>query len=249
MATIGNLWPPSSRVAFGASLAAVVGAVAVAGVALGDPDRTTAASPASTSTSITAATTPTTPTAPTTPTTNTIPPTVVADRSATRITVADAGTADVMVSDGVPVLVAADPAPGWRVVEEVPDEPYELDLSYRRGDERVDLTVEIEDGELRIRTRDRRTDTRTESYLGSSTHTTDHSPGDPVPIDDDHKSDSVDDEDDPDTSGSGSGPDDEPREDNSGPGNADDRDRSSSGSGSDDGDREDNSGPGSDDGS
>ena len=246
MDTLSNLWPPSGRIAFGASLAALASVVIAAGFALAAPDteQTGAASSGSTPTSMTVVTTPTT----STDTGDSSTP--MADQPATRITVADAGTADIAVVDGVPVLVAADPAPGWRIVEEIPDEPNEIDLSYRRGDERVDLDVEIEDGEIRVRVRDRRTGTRTETFLGSPTRTSDRHSDDDDHLDDDGTADSVDDGDhagdqDEDTSRSdddrrdesGSGSDDDDRNDNSGPGNADDR-GDSSGSGSGDGDGE-----------
>lgn len=213
--TLSNLWPPSGRVAFAASMAALVSVFAVASFALAgpDPEQRGTASSGSTSTSSTVSTTPTTSTS------SAVSSMAVADQPSTRITVADAGSADVAVSNGVPVLLGADPAPGWRVVEEVPDEPNEIDLSYRRGDDRVDLDVEIDDGQIRVRIRDRRTDTRTESFLGSTTVTTDRRPDDSDDLDDD-----------------------EYREDNSGPGNAEDRGDSSGPGSDDDEDREDESG-------
>jgi hypothetical protein len=80
----------------------------------------------------------------------------------TDIAVIDAGSATVDIVDGALTLIGATPAAGWRVVEETAEGPGEIELSYRRGDDRVDLRVEISDGTIRARIRDRRTGERFE---------------------------------------------------------------------------------------
>jgi hypothetical protein len=80
----------------------------------------------------------------------------------TDIAVIDAGSATVDIVDGALTLISATPATGWRVVEETAEGPGEIELSYRRGDDRVDLRVEISDGTIRARIRDRRTGERFE---------------------------------------------------------------------------------------
>ena len=137
--------------------------------------------------------------------------------------VLDAGSVTVAV-DGLSVsVVSADPNPGWTAEIET-DEPGEAQVNFRNGAARVDFRAEIEDGQLRIRIRDRRTDTESETFPGSD---------DPATTPDD------DDDDDGDRSGSSSGSDDD----------HDDDDRSGSGSDSDDDDDhddDDRSGSGSD---
>lgn len=250
MDTLMNLIPSAGRLAFGTSLAAVAAAAAAATLGLGgfDGAESEAARSGSTTTLATTSTTNDTVTTSTTGgTSSSLPP--VADQASTRITVAEAGTADVAVIDGVPVLVDVDPAPGWTVVHEVPDEPHEIDLSYRQGDERVDLDVEIDDGRVRVRIRDRRTDSEIEWFLTTAAPTSATSPAPPTSSD--HRNATLDgatgthgddreNHDDRDNSGPGNADDREDREDredrdNSGPGNADDRE---------DRDDRDNSGPG-----
>ena len=223
--TLANLWPPYGRVAFGTALAVVVTAVAAAGLGLGgrDSDQLGSAANGSTSTSNTSVS------APTTSTTDTIPPTAVSDLPSARITVADAGTADVAVVERAPGPRCGRSRPGWRVVHETPDEPHEIDLSYRQGDDRVDLDIELDDGRIRVRIRDRRTETETESNLGTTNHATATS----------NRNTPWSAEDREDNSGPGNA---EDREHNSGPGNAEDREHNSGPGNAED--REDNSGPG-----
>ncbi len=239
---LANLTPSPGRAAFGASLAAVIAAVAAAsfGLTTLGANETGAASSSSTAQTSTSTTDTTTATTATTWTTHS---TAAAHQDPITIRVADAGTATITAVDGVPVLLATEVEPGWQIIHEVPDEPHEIDLSYRRGDDRVDLDIEIDDGQIRVRIRDRRTDTDTETYLGSWPHTSttqayDDSPGDDgtsttqayddSPGDDgtstthDTYDDSTDDDGTSTTHGTDDDSDysDEPDVDNSGPGNA-----------------------------
>lgn len=142
----------------------------------------------------------------------------------------DAGSVMVAVEGASLRLLTAVPNTGWQVeVEHAAGQ--EVEVTFRSGSVRVDVNVELEDGQVRerVRTRDEATDTETRVEDGV------------VVRDDD--ADDLDDLDD-DRSGSNSGSD----------SNADDADDDSSGPGSgssDDGshdDDEDSSGSGSDDG-
>lgn len=155
-------------------------------------------------------------TAPTGPTT---PP-----ASVRSIDAAGAGTVLVAVEGGSLRLVAATPTSGWRVeVEQAAGREVEVD--FRSGSKRVQVNVELEDGQVRERVRVRDdadgTDTRTE---------------DGVVVRDDSRDD--------DSSGHGSGGDDSRDDDDD-----DDDDRSGHGGGDDDDDRDDDdsSGHGGDD--
>ena len=145
-----------------------------------------------------------------------------------------AGTVIYAVEGGSLRLVTATPASGWQVEVEQATGP-EIELDFRSGTQRVQVNVELEDGQVRERVRARDdatgTDTRTE---------------DGVVQDDNSGPGSVDD-----NSGPGSG-DDDAVDDNSGPGSGDDDavddDHSGSGhDGGDDGSEDDHSGHGSDD--
>ena len=128
---------------------------------------------------------------------------------------AGAGTVIYAVEGGSLRLVTATPASGW-AVEVEQSAGRELELDFRSGTHRVQVSIEIEDGEVRERVRARDdaddTDVRTEDGV----------------VQDDH-----------DNSGPGSGTDDTVDDDssNSGPGSGSDDtvdDHSGSGSGSDD---------------
>jgi hypothetical protein len=119
---------------------------------------------------------------------------------------------------GLQLLTAA-PNQGWRVeVEQATG--HEVEVTFRSGTRRVDLNLELEDGQVRerLRTRDDATDTRTEAINSVVTDDDNSGPG------------SGDDDLDDDNSGHGSDDDsDDVDDDNSGHGSDDDDD-------SDDGD-------------
>jgi len=77
--------------------------------------------------------------------------------------VLDAGSVTVAVEGLSVSVVSVDAKPGW-VAEIETDEPGEAQVNFTAGDARVDFRAEVEDGRLRVRVRDRRTDTETESY-------------------------------------------------------------------------------------
>lgn len=137
---------------------------------------TDGASTGSTSTStIPGSSTSTTSTLPDSSTTST---TTLPSSSAERhtIVVLDAGTADFVVESGQLKIVGTTVNPGWAVTVER-SVGREVEASWR-GDGRVDLNLELEDGEVRVRIRDRRIDVRTEERIpigdggASSTSTT-----------------------------------------------------------------------------
>jgi hypothetical protein len=76
------------------------------------------------------------------------------------------GTVSYVVDDGGFGLVAATPAAGW-VVDVEQAAGTELDLDFRRGTVRVQVDVELEDGQVRerVRVRDDATDERTEAEV------------------------------------------------------------------------------------
>ena len=74
--------------------------------------------------------------------------------------VLDAGAVTIAIDGANVTVVSADPAAGWAAEIET-DEPHEAEVNFRNGGDRVDFRAEIEDGQLRIRIRDRRTDTET----------------------------------------------------------------------------------------
>jgi hypothetical protein len=152
----------------------------------------------------------------------------------------EAGSVLVAVEGSGLRLLTASPNQGWQVVVERAV-GREVEVSFRSGSRRIDLNLELEDGQLRtrVRTRDDATDTRTETTDGVVT--TDGSSGPGSGSDD-----TVDDSDD-DNSGPGSDDSVDDSDDNSGPGSGSDDtvdDNSGSGSGSDD-TVDDNSGSGS----
>ena len=111
----------------------------------------------------------------------------------------DAGSITVAVDDGVLRLVATNPNGGWSVkVDQAGGR--EIEVRFRAESVRVDVNVELEDGEIRerVRTRDDATDERTEVINGSPSSDDDDSSG---------RGDDHDDEDDDDDS-SGHGDDD-----------------------------------------
>ena len=54
---------------------------------------------------------------------------------------------------------------GWAVSTDQAEEPGEVSVTFRNDDARVDFKASVEDGQLRIRVRDRRTDTRNEEFF------------------------------------------------------------------------------------
>ena len=120
--------------------------------------------------------------------------------------VLDAGTVTIQgdSTTGL-VVVSADPATGW-TTEIENDELGEAGVNFRNGGDRVDFRAEFEDGQLRIRIRDRRTDTRNEFWFDRDGNAI----AEPADHDDDSTNDSDDDHDD------------DSDDDNSGHGNRDD---------------------------
>jgi hypothetical protein len=139
------------------------------------------------------------------------------------IDAAGAGTVIYAVEGGSLRLVSATPASGWRVEVEQASGP-EIELDFRSGTQRVQVNVELEDGQARERVRFRDdaddTDIRTEDGVVQDDNSGSGS-GDDDTVEDDHSN-----------SGPGSGDDDAVDDDNSGSGHGGDDD--SSGHGSDD---------------
>ncbi|MEO2124779.1 MAG: hypothetical protein ABGX65_01055, partial [Acidimicrobiales bacterium] len=54
---------------------------------------------------------------------------------------------------------------GWAVSIDQAEEPGEVSVTFRNNDDRVDFKASVEDGQLRIRVRDRRIDTRSEDFF------------------------------------------------------------------------------------
>ena len=108
----------------------------------------------------------------------------------TTISAADAGTLTVRVLDGQLVPVSIDPADGWTATDESSPSENEIEVSFRRGGDRVDVEIEIDDGMVRVRVRDRRTDEETFTNLDGTPFVADDD------SDDDHDDDSDDDHDD-----------------------------------------------------
>ena len=127
---------------------------------------------------------------------------------------AGAGIVIYAVEDGSFRLISATPSAGWRVDVEQSAGP-EIDLDFRSGTRRVQVDIEIEDGQVRerVRFRDDATDERTETEDG-------------VVQDDDSGPGSDDSDDDHSGSGSDDNTDDDDSDDDS-----DDRSGSNSGSG------------------
>jgi hypothetical protein len=146
------------------------------------------------------------------------------------IDAAGAGTVLVAVEGGSLRIVAATPSSGWRVeVEQATGREVEVD--FRSGTKRVQVNVEIEDGEVRERVRVRDdadgTDIRGEDGLvvrDDSADSSGHGSDDDSAEDDSsgHGSDDESDDDDDDHSGSGHDGDDDGSDDDSGHGSDDD---------------------------
>ncbi|MFQ5557108.1 MAG: hypothetical protein ACE5GB_06330, partial [Acidimicrobiales bacterium] len=132
--------------------------------------------------------------------TTTVPVAVVFEMAPRTFQVLDAGSVTIE-SDGTGGVVVVDAAAtdGWAAEIET-DEPGEAGVNFRSDDDRVDFRAEVEDGALRVRVRDRRTETIEELYYDSEGNLVD-----PASISDD--SDSGDDSDEVDGPGSGSGDD------------------------------------------
>ncbi|NNE74265.1 MAG: hypothetical protein HKN26_11420, partial [Acidimicrobiales bacterium] len=73
----------------------------------------------------------------------------IADTEPITIQALEAGTVTYQVSDGSIVLLEAAPAAGWIVKAEA-DRPGEVELSFRNGDQRIDVDIEIDDGEVKV---------------------------------------------------------------------------------------------------
>ena len=164
---------------------------------------------------------------------------VVAQGATIVVPVTNAGDVEVKLDAGGPVLISSNPAAGWSTATDGPDEPGEIDLIFTNGANRIDFTLEYEDGFARARIRDRASDSETFLWYsledGSLLSTTtgdnsgsgsgsgsDDSSGSGSGSDDSSRSGSDDSSDD--SSGSGSGSDDSSRS------GSDDSDSDSSGS-------------------
>lgn len=136
------------------------------------------------------------------------------------IDAAGAGTVLVAVEGNSLRLVAATPTAGWRVEVEQ-SRGREVEVDFRRGSKRVQVNVELEDGQVRERVRVRDdadgTDIRTENGVVVRDDSDDNSNSGPG---------SGDDVDDNDNSGSGHGGGDDSDDDNSGSGHGGDDDDS-----------------------
>jgi hypothetical protein len=85
--------------------------------------------------------------------------------------VLDAGTADFVVDGSLLRIVDVVANDGWSAsVERAVSR--EVEVTFRRGSDRVDLNLELEDGQVRVRIRDRRVDTRTEVRIPADGSTT-----------------------------------------------------------------------------
>lgn len=105
----------------------------------------------------TTTTTPTTTTVPATTTSTTTPP--GGDDSGTTVTywAGDGGTVTITVSGSSLTIVSVDPAAGWSAEIEV-HSGREVEADFRNGTRRIQFNAEFEDGEVRIRVRDRMDD-------------------------------------------------------------------------------------------
>ena len=151
---------------------------------------------------------------------------VTASDDVRSLDAAGAGTVIYAIEDGGLRLVTATPASGW-AVEVEQSAGREVELDFRAGTRRVQVNLEIEDGEVRERVRFRDdaddTDVRTEDGVVVSDDSTDDNSN----------------------SGPGSG-DEDHSDDDSGPGSDDDDDHSGSGHDGDDSGDDDSSGSGRD---
>ncbi|MGQ0434294.1 MAG: hypothetical protein ACT452_18060 [Microthrixaceae bacterium] len=123
------------------------------------------------------------------------------------VSAGDAGSIMVTVEGAQLRLLTASPNQGWQVeVEQAAGR--EVEVSFRSGVLRVDVNVELEDGQIRerVRTRNDATDARTETENGVTV--SDDSDDSGHGSDDDSADDDSNDADDTDDDGSGSGSDD-----------------------------------------
>jgi hypothetical protein len=131
-----------------------------------------------------------------TQTTGSTAPATVASSSATGTTTYQAGAAGTVTisSDGSQLTITAvDAADGWSHEIEVRT-GREVEMDFRRGGDRVQFNAELEDGQVRVRVRNRSEDgTRTEVTNGLDT--TDDSSGSDDSVNDDSDSDDRDDND------------------------------------------------------
>ncbi len=104
--------------------------------------------------------------------------------------VLDAGSVTISVDGHDVVVIDVQANDGWN--PEIENEPLEAGVNFRNGSDRVDFRAEIEDGQLRIRVRDRRTDDVTET-VGSADDSPSSSVDDGPHGTDDSPSSSVDD--------------------------------------------------------
>ena len=128
----------------------------------------------------------------------------IAPRDETH-TVLDAGTVTIHVEGTTVTVVTAAPSADWTAKIEH-DEPGEAQVSFRNGTARVDFKAEIEDGELRIRIRDRRIE-ETDDEDDADDDDDDDDDHDDHDDEDDDDEDDDDEDDDDDRSGSNSGSD------------------------------------------
>ncbi len=157
----------------GVAAAAITGAVVVADplpsddvlvTATGDSSTPTTettvggSSTSVTSVTVTSTTETTAGTSPSTTSTNSDDTTgVVPVDGVETVPVPGVGSVTYQVVDGVPSLVSVDASAEWQVIDE--STPGEVDLSFRAADgRRIDVDIEREDGEIRVRVRDKSDD-------------------------------------------------------------------------------------------
>ena len=165
----------------------------------------------------------------------------------------EGNSTDGLVVSDTSVTEASDVA-GWTAeIDNHSDEPGEAGVNFRNGEDRVDFRAQIEDGRLRVRVRDRRTDTIEEIWYdenGDVTSKPSHDGSDDDSSDDDSTDDSSDDDstddssdddstddssddDSTDDSSDDDSTDDDSTDDNSGSSDSNDDDEDDSDSGSD----------------
>ncbi len=135
----------------------VVGIESVATAPASESSSSTSSSSSSTST--TSSSTSTTSSSTSTTSTTTAPlPTGTLARD---VVVLDAGSVSYAFNGSQLAIVDVSPNDGWSPSIEV-SVGREVEVSFRNGEARIDLNLELEDGQIRVRIRDRRTDSRTE---------------------------------------------------------------------------------------
>jgi hypothetical protein len=165
-----------------------------------------------TTTSPTDTTSPTSTTMPTSTTssTSTTAPPAGDDRgAAVTYEAGDGGAVTISSAGAVLTVVSVDPATGWSTEIEV-SSGREVEVDFRNGTRRIQFYAELEDGEVRIRVRDRMDDGGSDSDDGDDSD--DRSGSDDDVSDDDDSDDRRghdDDDDDDDNSGPGSSDDDD----------------------------------------